>query len=129
MNYKVISVLMIALSACSSPYQQDMGATTLSPVEKSDKVTLSTLPSRTNLLPGAEKVVVQSLQDLNNAENCSKVLDMELKARTSYQRALNETKNRALLSGANAMAITSWSELPKSMIMKASLYNCNTKKM
>ena len=85
MNYKVVSVLMIALSACSSPYQQDMGATTLSPVEKSDKVTLSTLPSRTNLLPGAEKVVVQSLQDLNNAENCSKVLDMELKARTSYQ--------------------------------------------
>ena len=69
MNYKVVSVLMIALSACSSPYQQDMGATTLSPVEKSDKVTLSTLPSRTNLLPGAEKVVVQSLQDLNNAEN------------------------------------------------------------
>lgn len=129
MNYKVVSLLMIALSACSSPYQQDMGATTLSTVEKSDKVTLSTLPSRTNLLPGAERVVVQSLQDLNNAENCSKVLDMELKARTSYQRALNETKNRALLSGANTMAITSWSELPKSMIMKASLYNCNTKKM
>lgn len=129
MNYRAVSLLIMALSSCSSAHQKDMDPTTLSPVEKSDKFTTATLPSKTNLLPGAEKVVVQSLQDLNNAENCSKVLDMELKARTSYQRALNETKNRALLSGANAMAITSWSELPKSMIMKASLYNCNTKKM
>ena len=129
MNYRAVSLLIMALSSCSSAHQKDMDPTTLSPVEKSDKFTTATLQSKTNLLPGAEKVAVQSLQDLNNAENCSKVLDMELKARTSYQRALNETRNRALLSGANAMAITSWSELPKSMIMKASLYNCNTKKM
>ena len=126
MNYKVVSLIIIALSACSSPYQQDMDATTLSTVQNSDKFTLTTLTNKTNLLPGAEKVVVKSFQEVTNAENCSKVLDMELKARTSYDRALNETKNRALLSGANTMAIKSWSELPKSMVMKASLYNCKT---
>ena len=118
----------MALPACSASNQQDRAATTLVLEDKTDKLKLAPTARRTNLLPGAEKVTLKALQELSNSENCSKVLDMELKARTSYNKALNETKNRAFLSGANAMAITSWSELPNSMIMKSSLYKCDTKK-
>ena len=128
MNYKLMGLILMGLSACSAQNQQDSTATTLVLEDKTDKLTLAPTARMTNLLPGAEKVTLKALQELSNAENCSKVLDMELKARTSYNRALNETKNRAFLSGANAMAITSWSELPNSMIMKSSLYKCGTKK-
>ena len=128
MNYKIVCLILIALSACSASNQQDRAATTLVLEDKTDKLKLAPTARRTNLLPGAEKVTLKALQELSNSENCSKVLDMELKARTSYNRALNETKNRAFLSGANAMAITNWSELPNSMIMKSSLYKCDTKK-
>ena len=119
---------MTVLSACSTPNQLERTAKTLVLEDKTEKFTLAPTARTTNLLPGAEKVSLKALQELNNAEYCSKVLDMELKARTSYNRALNETKNRAFLSGANAMAITSWSELPNSMIMKSSLYKCSTNK-
>ena len=128
MNYKIMGVILMALSACSTPKQLERTATTLVLEDKTEKLTLAPTARTTNLLPGAEKVTLKAMQELSNAEHCSKVLDMELKARTSYNRALNETKNRAYLSGANAMAITSWSELPNSMIMKSSLYKCSAQK-
>lgn len=128
MNYKLVGSILLALSACSVSNKQERAAMTLVLEDKTDTLPASPMARRTNLLPGADKVALKALQELINAEECSKVLDMELKARTSYNKALNETKNRAFLSGANAMAITSWSELPNSMIMKSSLYKCGTNK-
>ena len=81
-------------------------------------------PQRNKLLKGAEKTKVRALKKLAQSENCVKMLSMKLTAKSSYEEALIETRNRAYRSGANAIAIVEWKELPNSMIMTSHIFSC-----
>jgi len=81
---------------------------------------------RNQLLDGAKKIKTGALAELTRAENCVKMMSMKLTARSSYEEALIETKNRAYRSGANAIAIVEWKELPNSMILTSHIFSCAT---
>jgi hypothetical protein len=81
-------------------------------------------PQRNKLLKGAEKTKVRALTKLAQSENCVKMLSMKLTAKSSYEEALIETRNRAYRSGSNAIAIVEWKELPNSMIMTSHIFSC-----
>lgn len=81
---------------------------------------------RNTLFKGAGKIKVKALGELAKSENCEKMLTMKLTARSTYEEALIETKNRAYRSGANAIAIVDWKELPNSMIMMSHFFSCSS---
>ena len=91
--------------------------------------TANTLSMRETLpLKGSEKVSVHAYSYTRGSDACSRTVAINFSSTLDYTHTLIELRNRALVTGANALSITGWNEFAGHTTLTAHFFDCQSKK-
>ena len=105
---------MVMASSSTESSGPDTNATTLTVHE--------TVP-----LKGSEKVSVHAYSYLRMSAHCSRTVAISFQSLLAYPQTLIALRNRAMITGANALAITDWNENAGYTTLSAHFFDCHSK--
>ena len=76
---------------------------------------------------GSEKITVHAFKNLSGNYNCANTVSIRFTSPLNYSGTLIALRNRAMITGANALAITGLQETASLTSMTAHFYDCNSK--
>ena len=79
-------------------------------------------------LKGSEKVSVHAYSYLRMSAHCSRTVAISFQSLLAYPQTLIALRNRAMITGANALAITDWNENSGYTTLSAHFFDCHSKK-
>ena len=79
-------------------------------------------------LKGSEKVSVHAYSYLRMSAHCSRTVAISFQSLLAYPQTLIALRNRAMITGANALAITDWNENAGYTTLSAHFFDCHSKK-
>jgi len=79
-------------------------------------------------LKGSEKVSVHAYSYLRTSAHCSRTVAISFQSLLAYPQTLIALRNRAMITGANALAITDWNETAGYTTLSAHFFDCHSKK-
>ena len=79
-------------------------------------------------LIGSEKVSVHAYSYLRMSAYCSRTVAISFQSLLAYPQTLIALRNRAMITGANALAITDWNENAGYTTLSAHFFDCHSKK-
>ena len=79
-------------------------------------------------LKGSEKVSVHAYSYLRMSAYCSRTVAISFQSLLAYPQTLIALRNRAMITGANALAITDWNENAGYTTLSAHFFDCHSKK-
>ena len=79
-------------------------------------------------LKGSEKVSVHAYSYLRMSDHCSRTIAISFQSLLAYPQTLVALRNRAMITGANALAITDWNEKAGYTTLSAHFFDCHSKK-
>ena len=79
-------------------------------------------------LKGSEKVSVHAYSYLRMSALCSRTVAISFQSLLAYPQTLIALRNRAMITGANALAITDWNENAGYTTLSAHFFDCHSKK-
>ena len=79
-------------------------------------------------LKGSEKVTVHAYSYVRGSDVCSRTIAIEFVSELPYTQTLIALRNRALVTGANALAITGWEEKANLTKLTAHFFDCHSKR-
>jgi len=79
-------------------------------------------------LKGSEKVSVHAYSYLRTSAYCSRTVAISFQSLLAYPQTLIALRNRAMITGANALAITDWNENAGYTTLSAHFFDCHSKK-
>ena len=79
-------------------------------------------------LKGSEKVSVHAYSYLRMSAHCSRTIAISFQSLLAYPQTLVALRNRAMITGANALAITDWNEKAGYTTLSAHFFDCHSKK-
>ena len=126
-NFKKLSVLtslLLSLIGCqvTIPPTQDSSTSNNSTNAK----TLTILDAKA--LKGSEKVSVHAYAYTRGSDMCSRTIALEFASELPYTQTLIALRNRALVTGANALSITGWNEKDNMTTLTAHFFDCHSKR-
>ncbi len=126
-NFKKLSILtslLLSLIGCqvTIPPAQDSSTSNNSTNAK----TLTILDAKA--LKGSEKVTVHAYAYTRGSDMCSRTIALEFASELPYTQTLIALRNRALVTGANALSITGWNEKDNMTTLTAHFFDCHSKR-
>ena len=126
-NFKKLSILtslLLSLIGCqvTIPPAQDSSTSNNSTNAK----TLTILDAKA--LKGSEKVSVHAYAYTRGSDVCSRTIALEFASELPYTQTLIALRNRALVTGANALSITGWNEKDNMTTLTAHFFDCHSKR-
>ena len=126
-NFKQLSILtllLLSLIGCqvTIPPTQDSSTSNNSTNAK----TLTILDAKA--LKGSEKVSVHAYAYTRGSDMCSRTIALEFASELPYTQTLIALRNRALVTGANALSITGWNEKDNMTTLTAHFFDCHSKR-
>ena len=79
-------------------------------------------------IKGSEKVSVHAYSYLRVSPHCSRTVAISFRSLLAYPQTLIALRNRAMITGANALAITDWNEQSGYTTLSAHFFDCHSKK-
>jgi len=79
-------------------------------------------------IKGSEKVTVHAYTYLRTSPYCSRTVAISFRSLLSYPQTLVALRNRAMVTGANGLAITDWNEQSVYTTLSAHFFDCHSKK-
>jgi len=126
-NFKKLSILtslLLSLIGCqvTIPPAQDSSTSNNSTNAK----TLTILDAKA--VKGSEKVSVHAYAYTRGSDMCSRTIALEFASELPYTQTLIALRNRALVTGANALSITGWNEKDNMTTLTAHFFDCHSKR-
>ena len=79
-------------------------------------------------LRGSEKVSVHAYAYTRGSDFCSRTIALKFSSELPYTQTLIAMRNRALVTGANALSITGWEEKNGITTFTGHFFDCHSKK-
>jgi hypothetical protein len=79
-------------------------------------------------IKGSEKVTVHAYSYLRVSQYCSRTVAIQFRSLLAYPQTLIALRNRAMITGANALAITDWNEQSGYTTLSAHFFDCHSKR-
>ena len=79
-------------------------------------------------LTGSEKVTVHAYAYTRGSDLCSRTIALKFSSELPYTQTLVAIRNRALVTGANALSITGWEEQDGITTFTGHFFDCHSKK-
>ena len=79
-------------------------------------------------LRGSEKVTVHAYSYTRGSDFCSRTIALKFSSELPYTQTLIAMRNRALVTGANALSITGWQEQNGLTTFTGHFFDCHSKK-
>jgi hypothetical protein len=79
-------------------------------------------------LRGSEKVSVHAYAYTRGSDFCSRTIALKFSSELPYTQTLVAMRNRALVTGANALSITGWEEKDGVTTFTGHFFDCHSKK-
>ena len=79
-------------------------------------------------LKGSEKVSVHAYAYTRGSDFCSRTIALKFSSELPYTQTLVAMRNRALVTGANALSITGWEEKNGITTFTGHFFDCHSKK-
>ena len=79
-------------------------------------------------LKGSEKVSIHAYSYLRMSAHCSRTVAISFQSLLAYPQTLIALRNRAMITGANTLAITDWNETAGYTTLSAHFFDCHSKK-
>ena len=79
-------------------------------------------------LRGSEKVSVHAYAYTRGSDFCSRTIALKFSSELPYTQTLIAMRNRALVTGANALSITGWEEKDGITTFTGHFFDCHSKK-
>jgi hypothetical protein len=79
-------------------------------------------------LRGSEKVSVHAYSYTRGSDFCSRTIALKFSSSLPYTQTLIAMRNRALITGANALSITGWEEKNGITTFTGHFFDCHSKK-
>ena len=79
-------------------------------------------------LKGSEKVSVHAYAYTRGSDFCSRTIALRFSSELPYTQTLIAMRNRALVTGANALSITGWEEKNGITTFTGHFFDCHSKK-
>ena len=77
---------------------------------------------------GSEKVSVHAHSYTRGSDFCSRTIALKFSSALPYTQTLVAMRNRALVTGANALSITGWEEKDGITTFTGHFFDCHSKK-
>ena len=100
------------------------GATAEKPYTESTALTVI----ESHPLKGSEKVSVHAYAYTRGSDHCSRTIALNFSSSMAYTQTLIALRNRALVTGANALSITDWREHAGITTLTGHFFDCHSKK-
>ena len=78
-------------------------------------------------IKGSKKVSVHAYSYTRGSDFCSRTVAINFSSTLSYTQTLIALRNRALVTGANALSITGWNEHAGHTTLTAHFFDCHSK--
>ena len=126
-NFKKLSILtslLLSLIGCqvTIPPAQDSSTSNNSTNAK----TLTILDAKA--LKGSEKVSVHAYSYTRGSDHCSRTIALNFTSSLAYTQTMVALRNRAMVTGANALSITNWREHAGITTLTGHFFDCHSKK-
>ena len=119
----LLSLLLI--SACHMGHPPSA----ISPVQATHVPSANTLTiNEAHPIKGSKKVSVHAYSYTRGSDFCSRTVAINFSSTLSYTQTLIALRNRALVTGANALSITGWNEHAGHTTLTAHFFDCHSKK-
>ena len=126
-NFKKLSILtslLLSLIGCQ---------VTIPPAQDSSNSNNSTNAKTLTFLyvkplRGSEKVSVHAYAYTRGSDMCSRTIALQFASELPYTQTLIALRNRALVTGANALSITGWEEKGSITTLTAHFFDCHSKR-
>lgn len=79
-------------------------------------------------IQGSESVSVHAYSYVRTSPHCSRTVAIQFSSALPYTQTLTALRNRALVTGANAIAITDWHENSGITTLTSHFFDCHSKK-
>ena len=79
-------------------------------------------------LKGSEKVSIHAYSYTRGSDHCSRTIALNLSSALGYTQTMIALRNRALVTGANALSITNWREHGGITTLTGHFFDCHSKK-
>ena len=122
-HFMLASFLVITLIGCqvTIPASQNQNYS-----NNTNATTLTVLDAKA--LKGSEKVSVHAYSYTRGSDMCSRTIALRFASALSYTQTLIALRNRALITGANALSITGWEEKDNLTTLTAHFFDCHSKR-
>jgi len=117
------SFLATILIGCQVTIPPSQGQTNYN---STNATTLTILDAKA--LKGSEKVSVHAYSYTRGSDMCSRTIALQFASALSYTQTLIALRNRALVTGANALSITGWEEKDNMTTLTAHFFDCHSKR-
>ena len=125
-NFKqiiLLSCLVTILIGCQVTIPPSPGQINYS---STNATTLTILDAKA--LKGSEKVSVHAYSYTRGSDFCSRTIALKFSSELPYTQTLIAMRNRALVTGANALSITGWEEKNGITTFTGHFFDCHSKK-
>ena len=79
-------------------------------------------------LKGSEKVSVHAYSYTRGSDHCSRTIALNFTSSLAYTQTMIALRNRAMVTGANALSITNWREHSGLTTLTGHFFDCHSKK-
>ena len=79
-------------------------------------------------LKGSEKVSVHAYSYTRGSDHCSRTIALNFTSSLAYTQTMVALRNRAMVTGANALSITNWREHAGLTTLTGHFFDCHSKK-
>ena len=79
-------------------------------------------------LKGSEKVSVHAYSYTRGSDHCSRTIALNFSSSLAYTQTMVALRNRAMVTGANALSITNWREHAGITTLTGHFFDCHSKK-
>ena len=79
-------------------------------------------------LKGSERVSVHAYSYTRGSDHCSRTIALNFTSSLAYTQTMIALRNRAMVTGANALSITNWREHAGMTTLTGHFFDCHSKK-
>ena len=79
-------------------------------------------------LKGSERVSVHAYSYTRGSDHCSRTIALNFSSSLAYTQTMVALRNRAMVTGANALSITNWREHAGITTLTGHFFDCHSKK-
>ena len=120
----IISFLLISLIGCQVTIPPAVDNSSVN--HNTNATSLTVLDAKP--LRGSEKVSVHAYAYTRGSDMCSRTIALQFASELPYTQTLIALRNRALITGANALSITGWEEKGSFTTLTAHFFDCHSKR-
>ena len=118
----LLSLLFISACHMGNP------PSAISPAQATHVPSANTLTiNEAHPIKGSKKVSVHAYSYTRGSDFCSRTVAINFSSTLSYTQTLIALRNRALVTGANALSITGWNEHAGHTTLTAHFFDCHSK--